>query len=380
MTTNGVLHIKRTILRPKTKKDQQRLEEIYGKGTKSIIPIDDALGISFFPFKISIDMMLMISYLAITLNSYQKTKEILFSTLKINITAEIIRLVTNFLGKIVYEYDCINTFNTIERAGHNNEVKDYKDEILYLETDGNFICIRDEEKHSWVENKVGIAFRSSDLITYINENGEKCNKRGKCEYISYLGPIDDYKKHFYALALRWGYNFSRKVILISDGAGWIRTFRRDYLPNSLHILDFYHLMENTYAFCKSVYGIHWEKKAEEFISYFLNSEWEFVLKEIEAYKNYKFSNIKIVNLYTYILSHIESINYKYYIENGYFIGSGVIESANRYVIQSRIKGPGKSWIYDNAQMISTLRAKICSDLWNSEVKRVVFDYFQRSKK
>ena len=69
------------------------------------------------------------------------------------------------------------------------------------------------------------------------------------------------------------------------------------------------------------------------------------------------------------------MNYKYYREQNYFVGSGAIESANKYVVQFRLKEPGSSWVIENAQFIATLRAKLCSDLWYDGVVKVVYKYF-----
>ena len=52
---------------------------------------------------------------------------------------------------------------------------------------------------------------------------------------------------------------------------------------------------------------------------------------------------------------MDSINYKYYREKGYLIGSGGIEGANKSVIQERLKLPGTKWIRDNAHYVAILR-------------------------
>jgi hypothetical protein len=64
---------------------------------------------------------------------------------------------------------------------------------------------------------------------------------------------------------------------------------------------------------------------------------------------------------------INSIDYASYLEKGYFIGSGAIESANKIILQKRLKQAGMRWNVDSAQSLLTLRAKRESGLWLTDV-------------
>ena len=67
------------------------------------------------------------------------------------------------------------------------------------------------------------------------------------------------------------------------------------------------------------------------------------------------------------------IDYKEYVNKGYFIGSGVIECANKYVFQERIKLPGMRWHIDSAQYVANLRAKLMSGFWD-DVEKAVYTF------
>ena len=54
------------------------------------------------------------------------------------------------------------------------------------------------------------------------------------------------------------------------------------------------------------------------------------------------------------------------------IGSGVIESGNRYVMQERLKLPGMRWDVDAAQKVLALKCKYDSGLWQSLVVPLVY--------
>jgi len=58
---------------------------------------------------------------------------------------------------------------------------------------------------------------------------------------------------------------------------------------------------------------------------------------------------------------------KTFKEKGYYIGSGAIESANKMVIQQRMKQSGMRWSINGGQYIAALRTKHESDLWDDVV-------------
>jgi hypothetical protein len=76
----------------------------------------------------------------------------------------------------------------------------------------------------------------------------------------------------------------------------------------------------------------------------------------------------VVNLRTYMTNNIDKINYPDYKSKGYFVGSGAIESANKVVVQRRLKQAGMRWSVEGAQAVLTLRAKVESGLWDKEVR------------
>ena len=48
---------------------------------------------------------------------------------------------------------------------------------------------------------------------------------------------------------------------------------------------------------------------------------------------------------------------------GYPIGSGAVESANKLVVEARLKGSGMHWARDHVNLMVALRTIVCSDRW-----------------
>jgi hypothetical protein len=63
----------------------------------------------------------------------------------------------------------------------------------------------------------------------------------------------------------------------------------------------------------------------------------------------------VEKLVTYLENHKGQMNYKYYREQGWMIGSGPIESAHRTVLQVRMKRSGIRWANKGCDNMIKLR-------------------------
>ena len=334
------------------------------------------LGIDILPFKITCHMMLFIAKIAISQSSYEQAQQIIYDTTAIEVSDDTIRKVVNYIGKLVYDQDCqiardlIAQYSNLKKIHSNNK----QDEIFYIECDGNFVNTRtkNDANSTWRENKIGVVFNSADIERKKNKKGEEYSIIKKCEYISFFCKSNDFNRYLFALALKNNvYKFNR-IIIISDGATWIKTFKKEYFPEAIHILDFYHLAENVGNFAKFIFKDNPDqaaKTADRWCKYLKESKYNIVLDELKDYENIKCPK-GVVNLNTYIRNNIDLIDYEEYIKNGYYIGSGFIEGANKNIIQSRMKLSGMTWDETNAQYVATLRAKYCSKKWD-EVEMIM---------
>jgi hypothetical protein len=68
-------------------------------------------------------------------------------------------------------------------------------------------------------------------------------------------------------------------------------------------------------------------------------------------------------LIQYYKSNSKRMKYKTFKENGWLIGSGAIEAANRHVVQQRMKLSGQRWTIPGAQQLLNLRMAHKSNKW-----------------
>ena len=118
------------------------------------------------------------------------------------------------------------------------------------------------------------------------------------------------------------------------------------------------------------------KKAEKFkdkiIWYCYSREYNLIVKELKKYKGVTIPKT-VCNLPVYLENNKNKIDYSTYEHNGWFVGSGAIESSNKTVIQLRLKQSGMRWSVDGANYMIALRCMWESDHWD-KIEKIVTDY------
>ena len=264
-----------------------------------------------------------------------------------------------------------------------NKEKQRRSERVYIEADGSFVPIRankanGEKGTQYKENKLGIFFKESDL----KKSEKKKSQIVKKYFVSSLGKG---VKHFEKLLLKKAYElktlFAKEIIFISDGAEWIDQMRERLFPQSIHILDWYHAVEHLYTSAKKIFGEKNQKKIEEWVKPLKDLLWAGQTTQVcdilkfEARKKKKHQTV-ITELRNYYISRIDKMKYDVFREKGYYIGSGAIESANKYLVKDRLKLSGMSWVIDGASAIIHLRQKMYEKDWDmvKNYRKLHFSY------
>ena len=337
----------------------------------SEIPLDAVLGIDKMEFKITDEMRVEIAYFGQNQPSFDETKKMISKVYGVEVNSETIRQVTEGIGTAVHEADAEKAHFVLENM---QEIEMYDDaeklpRTLYIMTDGAAVNTRveDENGSTWRENKTVIVFTDKDMIKRKDGSGIIIKK----EYSALIGSAEEFRGFVLSAALKAGYGKIRDIVLIGDGAAWIRNMCDEIFPDATQILDLYHLKENIYTYAKERFNqnekdyVPW---AEGVIALIEKGETDQALREIPEESVFK---PKTVNLRTYIENNRDKINYPYYKKKGWFVGSGAIESANKIIVQRRLKQAGMRWSVPGAQAVISLRCKVESGLWETEVHDMI---------
>ena len=364
---HGKISIYRTILQIK---DNINLED-YNFNSKELIPFDEFTKIDKLPFKISKEMMIEIAFCGQNQASFSDAKMLLEKYRNIKTNTDTILQVTEYVGNLVFEQDDKKAQENYSNIATLIEDKEKTKKNLYAEVDGSAINTRieDENGSTWKENKLGIIFGDDDL--YRRKDGS--NTIQEKEYVSYFGNAEEFSKHLFSCMLKHDYQSYENVIFITDGATWIRNMINEFYPDAIQILDLFHLKENIHTYAKIIFKDN-ERKIKNFcertIERIYNQEFDLIFKELKKYEDIKLPS-GVVNLTTYVANNKSKMDYRTYESNGWFVGSGAIESSNKVVVQRRLKQAGMRWGVKGAQCLLTLRAKFESLLWENDVRQRV---------
>jgi hypothetical protein len=239
-------------------------------------------------------------------------------------------------------------------------------EMVYAQMDGGMI-LTDED---WREVKVGRLFRENDC--QISASEKRNGSIRESRYSAYLGNYHEFMNRFDRIISLYGH-LGERLVFLSDGALWIKNWINEHYPQAVQILDFYHVKEHLAEFAELVHpdAVKRRKWLEQQADRLLSGNLEAVLGSIRSVTLPLLKNRdKQQNLINYLLDNEYRMQYKQYLENGLFIGSGAIEAAHRTVVQCRLKRSGQRWSETGAQNMLNLRVAHMSNQWHKVVNLI----------
>ena len=150
--------------------------------------------------------------------------------------------------------------------------------------------------------------------------------------------------------------------------------KEEYFPEAIQILDWYHAVEHLWKAAHGLFGENNTKRCEAWIEPFEELLWdgkvEEAIKVLVKFGNKKRKNQDpIWKLHGYLVSNKNNMKYDQYRKAGYYIGSGAVESANKYIVGNRLKQAGMRWHICNANAMIWFRSKFFEDdydkFWNN---------------
>ncbi len=170
-----------------------------------------------------------------------------------------------------------------------------------------------------------------------------------------------------------------RLCVIGDRAKWIWNQVREVFPSAIQILDYYHLSERLHKVALAQFGDdplkerEWVEatKARLCFGYL-----DWVLLDLEGMKpRDEAAAEEIQKLLVYLKENQGRVKYGALRRKGYPIGSGGIESANKFISHVRLKRSGAWWYVERANVMLALR---CAK-YNGTFERVFERYKQRNQ-
>jgi len=222
--------------------------------------------------------------------------------------------------------------------------------------DGAFVLLVGGE---WVEVKT---LTIGELTR--NSRGEVCMQQ-----ISSFSRLAD-AEHFAEATLvethRRGVERASEVCAVQDGAEWLQGLVNYHRVDAVRILDFAHAAEYVNAIGQAVQAAGGRLPTtwlERVLHQLKHQGPQRVLKHL-AWLAAHYPSPTIQEKLTYLQKREAHLQYPSYQAAGWPIGSGSVESANKVVVEARLKGAGMRWERQNVNRMLVLRNAVCNRHWN----------------
>jgi hypothetical protein len=215
-------------------------------------------------------------------------------------------------------------------------------------------------KTRWHEVKGGVLARLGQQRT---RTGKVITRRRQRRLGAVLGDIEALKPRLWLEAVRQGLSTAPQVVWRSDGArGLWRLYEEQVAAVAVGILDFYHagqyLWKGAAAWLagRTTRARRWFGWARHRLRYGQPDGVLADLVEALAVESLPDSaRDTLTALYVYLKRHRDHIDYAKYKDLGLPMGSGMVESACKWLVQQRFKGVGMRWSEDGFHHLLHLR-------------------------
>jgi hypothetical protein len=228
------------------------------------------------------------------------------------------------------------------------------------------------------------------VVAKTKPEGEAQVQTTALSYFSRMSEAESFQQEALGELYRRGVEKAETVCAVSDGADWIQKWVDYHRKDALRILDFAHAMEYVNKGGQAAYehiplpqqdpahgGRDQAKRQQERSEQWRQAqghelktgEAQKVLAELERLRTLMqetghLGAVETVDKSLYYLrERREMIRYASFRAQGYPIGSGSVESANKLVVQSRMKQAGMRWDPSHVNPMLAMRNLACNERW-----------------
>jgi hypothetical protein len=172
---------------------------------------------------------------------------------------------------------------------------------------------------------------------------------------------------------RRGIEGARRVGAVVDGAVWCQSFVDLHYPEAVRILDFAHAAEYLTAIAQTSGAdgpLLSPSQLVELRHALKHDGPASVMPQLGALVARQEANAELASQLAYLETRLAQLQYPQFVADGWPIGSGMVESANKLVVEDRLKGAGMHWADANVNPLLGLRNAICNERWE-ECWRVI---------
>lgn len=248
--------------------------------------------------------------------------------------------------------------------------------VLQVSVDGAMVPLRG--KGEWAEVKTVALGAVQPPV--VGRDGEREVPVTDLSYFSRLADADTFGRLATVETHRRGVETAGTVCGVVDGAEWCQGFLDLHRPDAVRILDFPHAAEYLAQVAQAGFG-GGTAAAREWLARqchtLKHDSPGAVLDAVRAVRDQVVNRGDAVALeavetsLAYLEKRQAQLAYATFQAQGFPIGSGIVESANKLVVEARLKGAGMHWAREHVNPMVALRTIACSDRWDEAWPQIV---------
>lgn len=176
---------------------------------------------------------------------------------------------------------------------------------------------------------------------------------------------EEFGAALWRLACECGYEQAEERIFASDGAAWCWDIHRWHFSDAAGVLDWYHASEHVWEVARLINAVDPASWAEEALRQMREAGgrglWEWLTPQTSRHRGK--IRTALQSLQEYVATKARWMNYPDFRQQGWQIGTGMMESTCKQLIGARLKGPGMHWTEAGAVAITALKATDLNGHW-----------------
>lgn len=329
------------------------------------MPLDEALGI--LPYQQSSEELVRLGCLLSVMMPYEQASEVLrqWSGLSVS-TASLWNWVQQVGARA---QTALRDALTAQARGEPPGTEAMDDALaglpLAIGGDGVMVPFRPTPKTGigaiqWREVKVGILARLGSRTTRAGKTVPQLLRR---RLVAVLGTIDQFIPPLQLEATRQGVDTATVVVWLSDGGkGFWRVYRSCF-ANAIGVLDFFHAAGHLARATEALFGglnspeaKAWFQRWRHWLRHGQTDRVRVALTSLMHLPGWsKSARSTLIQVQGYFQRHERHTRYRHFEQLGLPLGSGMVESACKWLIQQRFKGVGMRWSEDGFNHLLMLR-------------------------
>jgi len=192
----------------------------------------------------------------------------------------------------------------------------------------------------------------------------------QAQNISYycdIQPAEEFGDLFWATACQHKVDLYEELVFVCDGAVWIWKLIERHFPDAVQIVDWYHASQYLPPIAEAAFG-HATPQYQDWLEQARSQLWqgqiEDLIHDCQILGSIPIAKKAVHDAVSYFSNNRKRMDYARFRQQGYFIGSGTVESAGKQIGGLRLKRAGARWTETGAVATAKARAAWLSSQWD----------------